>query len=156
MRWAWSRTLKWNVVFCTDEEVGVYPGARYLAEKGYFSNHLVWGELGTIEPAVLTGIAGAARANITAVGKSCHSGMNWMGVNAIEELIPVMQALMDLKRDVEKRESRLAALPLPGAPSDRMTPMFNLNVIRGGVKENVVAGECRLTVNRRYLPDETV
>jgi len=140
--------------FCTDEEVGVYPGALYLAEQGYFSNHLVWGELGTIEPAVLTGIAGAARANIIAVGKSCHSGMNWMGVNAIEELIPVMQALMDLKSDVENKESRLPALPLPGAPSDRMTPMFNLNVIRGGVKENVVAGECHLTVNRRYLPDE--
>jgi len=65
-----------------------------------------------------------------------------------------MQALMDLKSNVEKKESRLPALPLPGAPSDRMTPMFNLNVIRGGVKENVVAGECHLTVNRRYLPDE--
>jgi succinyl-diaminopimelate desuccinylase len=140
--------------FCTDEEVGVYPGSLHLAKKGYFSNHLVWGELGTIEPAVLTGIAGAARANITAIGKSCHSGMNWMGVNAIEELIPVMQALMGLKSEVEKKESRLQALPLPGAPSERMTPMFNLNVIHGGVKENVVAGECRLTVNRRYLPDE--
>lgn len=32
--------------------------------------------------------------------------------------------------------------------------MFNLNVIRGGVKENVVAGECLLIVNRRYLPEE--
>lgn len=103
--------------FCTDEEVGVYPGARYLAEEGYFSNHLVWGELGSIEPVVLIGSAGSARANITAVGKSCHSGMNWMGVNAIEEFIPVMQTLMDLKSDVEKRESHLPSLPLPGAPS---------------------------------------
>ena len=140
--------------FCTDEEVGVYPGARYLAENGYFSNHLVWGEFGTIEPAVIIGIAGAVRANLTAVGKSCHSGMNWMGVNAIEEMIPVMQALMGLKHTVQKKESRIPAFPMPGAPSDKMTPMLNLNVIRGGVKENVVAGECCLVVNRRYLPDE--
>ena len=78
--------------FCTDEEVGVYPGIRYLAEEGYLSNHLVWGELGTIEPVVLTGIAGAVRADITGIGKSCHSGMNWLGVNAIEEFIPILQA----------------------------------------------------------------
>ena len=140
--------------FCTDEEVGVYPGARYLAEKGYFSNHLVWGELGSIGPGTLIAIAGAARADIVAVGKSCHSGMNWLGVNAIEEMIPVMQSLMDLKIQVEKKTSNIPAFPSPGAPSDKLTPMFNLNVIHGGIKDNVVPGECRLTINRRYLPEE--
>ena len=37
-----------DCLLCTDEEVGVYPGARYLAEQGYFSNHLVWLELGAM------------------------------------------------------------------------------------------------------------
>jgi succinyl-diaminopimelate desuccinylase len=142
--------------FCTDEEVGVYPGARYLAEEGYFSNHLVWGELATVGPATLIGVAGAVRADLVAVGKSCHSGMNWMGVNAVEEMIPVMQSLMHLKQKSEKKTSSIPAFPLPGAPSDRMTPMFNLNVIHGGVKDNVVPGECRLTINRRYIPEEKV
>ena len=140
--------------FCTDEEVGVYPGARYLAEEGYFSNHLVWGELATVEAATLIGVNGAARADILAVGRTCHSGMNWMGVNAIEEMVPVMQALLDLKKQVEKKTSRIPAFPLPGAPSDKMTPMFNLTVLRGGFKDNVVPGECRLTINRRYIPEE--
>jgi succinyl-diaminopimelate desuccinylase len=140
--------------FCTDEEVGVYPGARYLAEEGYFSDHLVWGELGNIGPATLIGASGAVRADLTAVGKSCHSGMNWMGVNAIEEMIPVMESLMELKGQAEKKTSQIPAFPIPGAPSDRMTPMFNLDVIRGGVKDNVVPGECRLTINRRYIPEE--
>jgi succinyl-diaminopimelate desuccinylase len=140
--------------FCTDEEVGVYPGARYLAEEGYFSNHLVWGELGSIGPGTLIGVAGAVRADILAVGKSCHSGMNWMGINAIEEMIPVMQALMDLKARVEKKQSVIPAFPLPGAPSDRMTPMFNLTVFHSGLKDNVVPGQSRLTINRRYLPEE--
>lgn len=140
--------------FCTDEEVGVYPGARYLAEEGYFSNHLVWGELGTIGPTTLIGVNGAARADLVAVGKSCHSGMNWMGINAIEEMVPVMQSLLHLKGQAEKKTSRIPAFPLPGAPSDKMTPMFNLNIIHGGVKDNVVPGECRLTINRRYIPEE--
>lgn len=142
--------------FCTDEEVGVYPGARYLAEEGYFSNHLVWGELATVEPATLIGVNGAVRADILAVGKTCHSGMNWMGVNAVEEMVPVMQALLDLKKQVEKKTSHIPAFPLPGAPSNRMTPMFNLTVIHGGFKDNVVPGECRLTLNRRYIPEEKV
>lgn len=142
--------------FCTDEEVGVYPGARYLAEEGYFSNHLVWGELATVEPATLIGVNGAVRADILAVGKTCHSGMNWMGVNAVEEMVPVMQALLDLKKQVEKKTSHIPAFPLPGAPSDKMTPMFNLTVIHGGFKDNVVPGECRLTINRRYIPEEKV
>ena len=35
-----------------------------------------------------------------------------------------------------------------------MTPMFNLNIIRGGIKENIVPGACELTINRRYIVDE--
>jgi succinyl-diaminopimelate desuccinylase len=141
-------------LLCTDEEIGVYPGARYLAEEGHFSPHLVWMELGAIEPIVVIGAAGAIRIEVTAIGKSCHSGMNYLGVNAVEELVPVMQELLNLKKDVEKRLSRIPSFPLPGNPYDKMTPMFNLNIIKGGTKENIVPGECRLIVNRRYIPDE--
>lgn len=141
-------------MLCTDEEIGFYPGARYLAEKGYFSNHLVWMELGAIEPIVVVGAAGAISIDIRSVGKSCHSGMNFLGVNAIEELVPILNELILLKKDVEKRLSRISAFPLPGAPYDKMTPMFNLNIIKGGSKENIVPGECSLIINRRYIVDE--
>ena len=143
-----------SCLLCTDEEIGVYPGSRYLAEEGYFSPHLVWMELGAMEPVVMLGAAGAVRVEITAVGKSCHSGMNYLGVNAVEEMVPVMQELLNLKKDVEKRLSRIPAIPRPDSPHDKMTPMFNLNVISGGTKDNIVPGECRLTINRRYIPDE--
>ncbi len=139
---------------CTDEELGVYPGARYLAEEGYFSPHLIWLELGAMEPIVTIGAAGSIRIDVTAVGKSAHSGMNYLGVNAIEELVPVMQELLVLKKEAEKRLSRIPTFPLPGCPYDKMTPMFNLDIIRGGTKENIVPGECRLTINRRYIVDE--
>ncbi len=143
-----------NCLLCTDEEIGVYPGSRYLAEEGYFSPHLVWMELGTLEPIVMLGTAGAVRAEITAVGKSCHSGMNFLGINAVEEMVPVMQELLNLKQDVEKRLSRIPTIPRPENPHRKMTPMFNLNVIQGGTKDNIVPGQCRLTINRRYIPDE--
>lgn len=143
-----------SCLLCTDEEIGVYPGARYLAEEGYFSPHLVWMELGTLEPLVVVGMAGGIRIDLTAVGKSCHSGMNYLGVNAIEEMVPVMQELLSLKEEVEQRLSRIPTLPRPENPHDKMTPMFNLAIINGGSKENIVPGNCRLTINRRYIPEE--
>ncbi|MFO7964588.1 MAG: ArgE/DapE family deacylase [Desulfobacterales bacterium] len=139
---------------CTDEEIGVYPGARYLAEEGYFSPHILWLEIGSLDPAVFTGLAGAIRFDITSVGRSCHSGLNYLGVNAIEEFVPVLNELIALKKQVEQRLSGIPALPIPGCPFERMTPMFNLNMMHGGVKENIVPSECTLTINRRYLPDE--
>jgi succinyl-diaminopimelate desuccinylase len=143
-----------NCLLCTDEEIGVYPGARYLAEKGYFSNHLLWLELGAMEPISTIGAAGSIRVDLKAYGKSCHSGMNYLGINPIEEMVPVLNRLMGLKRDVEKRLSRIPSFPFPGNPYDRMTPMFNLNIIRGGTKDNIVPAECELTINRRYIIDE--
>ena len=143
-----------SCLLCTDEEVGVYPGARYLAEEGYFSNHLVWLEFGFVDPVIVVGTAGSMNVTLTGVGKSCHSGVNFMGINAVEQLVPIMNELMVLKQEVEKRTSRIKAFPMPNAPSDMMTPMFNLNVIRGGSKDNIVPGECTLVVNRRYIPDE--
>lgn len=141
-------------LLCTDEEVGVYPGARYLAEEGYFSNHLIWLELGAMEPIAIVGAAGSIRVDVTAVGRSCHSGMNYLGVNAIEELVPILEELLALKKEVERRLSRISTFPLPDCPYDKMTPMFNLALIGGGTKENVVPGECKLTINRRYIVDE--
>ncbi len=139
---------------CTDEELGVYPGARYLAEEGYFASHLIWLELGAMEPIVVVGAAGAIRFDLKATGRSCHSGMNYLGVNAIEELVPILDELILLKKEVEQRLSRIATFPLPECPYDKMTPMFNLAIIGGGTKENIVPGACELTINRRYIVDE--
>jgi succinyl-diaminopimelate desuccinylase len=139
---------------CTDEEMGVYPGARYLAEEGYFSPHLMWLEIGSQEPVIYTGLAGAVRLDVKAIGRSCHSGMNYLGINAVEELIPILNELRLLKKEVEQRLSRIPTFPIPGCPYDKMTPMFNMNLLHGGKKENIVPSECLLTINRRYIPDE--
>jgi succinyl-diaminopimelate desuccinylase len=139
---------------CTDEEIGVYPGARYLAEQGYFSTHLMWLEIGSLDPAIWTGLAGAVHIDVKSIGRSCHSGMNYLGVNAIEELLPILNELMLLKKEVEQRLSKIPTFPVPGCPYDKMTPMFNLNVITGGTKENIVPAECTLTINRRYIVEE--
>ena len=143
-----------HCMMCTDEEIGVYPGVLHLALNGYVKGHMLNLELGAQEPILLQACEGAINISITAVGKSCHSGMNYMGVNALEEMVPIINELLALKEEVEKRESKIPSFPLPGAPSPQLTPMFNLSVIRGGAKANITPGECTLTVNRRYIPEE--
>jgi succinyl-diaminopimelate desuccinylase len=142
-----------HCIVCTDEEIGVYPGAKYLAELGYVKGHILCME-GTQDPRVHLSSAGDVDVTITTIGKSCHSGSNYLGVNAIEAMVPVLNELLALKRVVEIRESQSPAVPHPKAPSKFVTPMFNLDIIHAGIKSNIVPSACSLVVNRRYLPEE--
>jgi succinyl-diaminopimelate desuccinylase len=143
-----------NCTLCTDEEIGVYPGVYYLARKGFVPNGPVICMEGMQEPLDWLASAGCLEVSIKVKGRSCHSGMNFMGVNAVEESVPILNELMALKRVVEKRESSIPGAKMPNAPSDKMTPMFNIDIINGGVKSNIVPSECEIILNRRYIPEE--
>lgn len=142
-------------ILCTDEEIGVYAGARYLAEQGYVRPPILCLEGGQ-DPVRVLGGNGAVDFTITTIGRSCHSGRNYLGVNALEEMVPIMQELLALKVEVEARRSALPIAPDPDVPQapTHLSPMFNLDVIRAGSKSNIVPGECTLIVNRRYIPEE--
>jgi succinyl-diaminopimelate desuccinylase len=143
---------------CTDEEIGMYPGIYHLAKEGYVEGHVINTELGGQMPLIFAGVAGNVDVSIKTKGRSCHSGMNFMGVNAVEAMIPLLLELYELKVEVEKRESSIPVIPLLqslGAPSDKVTPMFNIDIIRGGTKSNIVPAECEVVINRRYIPEET-
>jgi succinyl-diaminopimelate desuccinylase len=143
-----------HCMLCTDEEIGVYPGVYHLALNGYVKGHMLNLELGAQEPILMQACEGAINITVTGIGQSCHSGMNFMGVNALEEMVPVMNELLVLKKEVEARESKVASFPLPNVPSSQLTPMFNLSIIRSGAKPNITPGECTLIINRRYIPEE--
>ena len=143
------------VMNCTDEEIGVWPGVRYLAEKSYIEG-IVYCMEGRINPIILSGAAGNLDVTVETIGISCHSGMNYLGVNALEEMVPILVELMELKKIVERRESR----DISGGQNSKtgkkrnLTPMFNLDIIRSGEKSNIVPDICHLVINRRIIPDE--
>ncbi|TFG14946.1 MAG: M20 family peptidase [Promethearchaeota archaeon] len=152
-------TPKYNIriLNCTDEEIGIWPGVRYLKEKNYIKGFVFCMDT-IINPIILVGHAGNLNVTVETIGRSCHSGMNFLGVNALEEMVPIMEELLQLKKTVEVRES----IDIPGVrPSEtgermNMTPMFNLNIIRSGEKENIIPNLCTLTINRRVIPDEDI
>lgn len=144
-----------EVVLCTDEEIGGYPGLLYLARNGYIprETHVLCLE-GTQDPRILLCTAGSIDVTITATGRSCHTGSNFLGINALEEMIPVLYKLLKLKREVEQRETKIPREPHPNSPRF-VSPMFNLSMINAGIKSNIVPDKCRLIINRRYTHEES-
>jgi succinyl-diaminopimelate desuccinylase len=141
------------ICLCTDEEIGGYPGIWHLAKEGHVKGHMLCLE-GNQEPVTTLGSAGMVDVMITVTGESCHSGMNFLGVNAIDAMLPIFNELYDLKLEVERRESDLPGMDHEKAPSTQMTPMFNFSIINAGVKANIVPATATLLINRRYIPDE--
>jgi succinyl-diaminopimelate desuccinylase len=140
-------------LFCADEELGQYPGLLNLAEQGYVRGSVLSLE-GSQDPNIVEASMGLLDVRVTTHGVSAHSGWNFLGVNAVEAMVPILDELLSLKVEVERRESQVRALPSSGQPSPQATAMLNLDVIQGGSRTNVIPARCTVTIDRRYLPEE--
>lgn len=139
------------LLFCTDEEGGLYPGIRHLAETGRLDGHLLCLNGGAV-PRVWAGCFGSMDLAVTFLGRPAHSGDPGAGVNAVEAALPVLAALMELKARVETRASAMPAPPhLDGRP---LTARLSITAAAGGAKGSALPGRFRIVINRRYTPEE--
>ncbi|WP_037377477.1 M20 family metallopeptidase [Serratia sp. M24T3] len=145
--------LQFNPVLllCTDEEGGLYPGVRYLAEQQLFSGHLLSFNGGAV-PRIWGGCFGSIDLKVTVTGRSAHSGDPVGGINAIEHSLPLLNALNVLKTEVEQRTSAMPAPPhFQGQP---LTSRLTLAAVQGGSKGSTIPARFDLLINRRYSPEE--
>ncbi|KQN51826.1 acetylornithine deacetylase [Serratia sp. Leaf50] len=145
--------LRFNPVLllCTDEEGGLYPGVRYLAEQKLFAGHMLSFNGGAV-PRIWGGCFGSIDLKISVTGRSAHSGDPVGGINAIEQGLPLLNALHALKRQVEQRESAMPSPPhYEGRP---LTSRLTLAAVQGGSKGSTIPARFDLLVNRRYSPEE--
>jgi succinyl-diaminopimelate desuccinylase len=145
-----------SVLLTTDEEVGGYSGLCYLTDLG-----LVKGDnmlcMDGFSDDVVIGSNGIIHWDLAVHGKSVHSGSSFLGTNAVEKSIPVMNALMDLKKIVQSRRSLLpASSALEAMGKKNLMPILNITVINGGIKENIVPDICNLRGDRRVIPEESM
>jgi succinyl-diaminopimelate desuccinylase len=137
------------LLFCSDEEGGTYPGIRYLAEQGML-NGAILNLNGSATPRIWAGCFGSLDIRLRFFGREAHSGMPLEGVNALEEALQPLASLMELKKRVEGRHSKMpsadTAQPLHG--------LLSITSASAGVKGSAVPGRSEIIINRRYLPEE--
>lgn len=143
-----------SVMITTDEEYSQASQIQYLRQYlepvsgAYFFS--LDSSFGYVSIAGL----GALHVDIKVRGKSVHSGLSHLGENAIEKASLLIQALLDLKRRVEQRKSSVATHP--DTKLNRMEARLNINMIKGGIKTNIVPDECLISVDRRLIPEENL
>ena len=143
-----------SAMITTDEEYSQASQLQYLRQYlepvsgAYFLN--LDSNFGFVSIANL----GALQLDIKVTGKSVHSGLSHLGENAIEKASLLMQALLELKHKVEQRKSSVPTHP--DTKLDRMEGRLNINMIKGGIKTNIVPDECLISVDRRLIPEENL
>lgn len=137
------------LAICTDEEGGLYPGIRYLAETRPLPPVLLNLNGGAL-PRIWGGCLGSMDIAVTGHGLAAHSGRPDQGINALEEMLPVLAALQELRKTVE---ARITDMPPPPGESS-LSALLSVTAIRAGDKGSALPGKCRIVINRRYLPEE--
>ncbi len=133
-----------QVAVVADEESGAITGTRWLRDTGKLQpDFLVVGEQTNNQVAI--GERVACGIDLTVFGQSAHGAMPWAGDNAILKAARVMSWLE------ENYFPRLSAKKTPYLPP----PTLNIGCIQGGVQWNMVAGQCKIEMDRRLIPGET-
>lgn len=146
-----------RVALTTDEELGTYSGLCFFADYGLLKGDYLLCMDGDNE-GVCIATNGVMNWEMTVYGKSAHSSIPFSGVNAIEKAMLVISELNGLKRQIESRESKAPCGPIMRelTGQEHIKPVFNVTMISGGIKENVIPPSCTLRGDRRYIPEEKV
>ena len=135
--------LKGDVIFAgvIDEEMRSY-GAVDLIEKGITADVAVVGEPSNLQLSVAH--RGLEWFEFFFKGKTVHGGNQAEGINAISKAAHFICAVENelAPRLAERKD------PLLGNST------VNVGVIHGGTQLSTVAGECTVSVDRRFLPEE--
>ena len=137
--------LKGDVIFTGvigEEERS--EGTEYLVKSGLKADGAVVGEPSNYEYAI--GHRGLEWLEIIIKGKAAHGGVPHLGINAIEKAAVLIERIK--KELYPKLKERF---------NEYMGPsVMNFGVIQGGSQPSTVADECRIKIDRRYIPGETV
>ncbi|NMC09700.1 MAG: ArgE/DapE family deacylase [Methanothrix sp.] len=153
-----THDLRYNlcILLTTDEEVGGYSGLCYLTDIGLVQGDYMLCMDGFSDDVVI-GSNGMITWEVVVHGRSAHSGSSFMGVNAVERSLVVMQELMRLKTLVQSRRSMIpASSALEALGKKHLMPVLNITMINGGIKENIVPDRCVLRGDRRVIPEESM
>jgi succinyl-diaminopimelate desuccinylase len=158
--------------FTADEEVGGINGARWLAQKKILRGDLCIigdGSAGTLtNPAIDIGCKGIAGTRLIAQGKTAHGSRPFLGDNALDKIlaaIPFVKQISGYRLDIPSELAPILddtiryLLKDTDIPEHRKAieklfqyPSVTLNLLSGGVKNNVVPDYAEAYFDIRLTP----
>lgn len=128
-----------------DEQVGGHKGTMYLLKEGYMDNADL--SLNTEPTNMRVEIChkGAYKCYVTNYGKAIHGARPWLGINAIEKSVDLINRLRTYRDEVLESKEH----PILGKPT------LNIGSIRGGDALNLVPSWSTVALDRRIIPGET-
>ena len=141
-----------------DEESGGFAGVAHLAGIGRIAadrtDHVIIPEPLDVDRVCL-GHRGVYWFKVTSHGRIAHGSMPFLGVNAIEQMGPVLEAVRT--RLGAELVGRSTAMPVE--PPDARRGSINVNSILGGqagepTQTPCVADRCEAIFDRRFLVEE--
>jgi acetylornithine deacetylase len=131
------------LVFTADEEVGCL-GAKQLADARVMrARYSIVGEPTSLQP--MRAGKGYCLAEIILRGREGHSAYPALGASAIFRAARLINRLEKIAEEL--KAETLAAFEPPYTT-------LNVGLIRGGTAKNIIAGECRFTLEWRPLPGQ--
>ncbi|HZS53580.1 MAG TPA: M20/M25/M40 family metallo-hydrolase [Bryobacteraceae bacterium] len=140
-----------GIVLVPDEETAGPRGSRYLDLQGLLGKDAV-GML-TPEPTggtIWNANRGAISLRATMRGKTAHVGRQFEGINAFERTIPALARLLDIKKEVELRETAHNISPRAA----RKSILLIGGRVEAGINFNMTPEHCSFTIDRRLNPEE--
>ncbi|MBI5678107.1 MAG: ArgE/DapE family deacylase [Planctomycetes bacterium] len=126
-----------------DEERGSTLGLEYLLnECGIKADFAIIPDVAHNMQLIDVTEKGTLFLEITSHGKQAHGSRPEMGINAIWNMIPLLERIKQLKF---KRTSHPLHTP----------PTLNLGPIHSGTSPNIVPAVCKAQLDIRYLPDDS-
>lgn len=121
-----------------DEETGSKQGIKPLLKKGVLRPGLAL-VLDCLDHDTVVAQKGLLHLKIRVFGKKAHGASNWLGINAIEQAVKMIDALKKFPFQYQKHKFL-------------NHPTVNIGTIKGGDKVNIVADYCKFTVDIRFMP----
>jgi acetylornithine deacetylase/succinyl-diaminopimelate desuccinylase-like protein len=142
-----------GIVLVPDEETAGPRGSRDLDRRGLLGRDAV----GMLTPEPTGGVIwnanrGAISLRATMRGKAAHVGRQFEGVNAFERSLPALGRLVEIKKEVELRETQQNIAPAAA----RKSILLLGGRVEAGTNFNVTPDFCSFTIDRRLNPEENL
>ncbi|MGH9904427.1 MAG: acetylornithine deacetylase [Pyrinomonadaceae bacterium] len=131
------------LIFTADEEVGLM-GAKRLADlRPLRARCSIVGEPTSLQP--IRAGKGYCLAEVVVRGREGHSAYPALGASAIFRAARLIARIETIAEEIKTEEHQAFDPP---------HTTLNIGIIRGGTAKNVIAGECRFTLEWRPIPGQ--